>query len=70
MTDFVIRAKEMTVQELYDWCKENNLTDAKIKICIDGAITTGISQNDIVEYGKAFESHKPVSKYVLIEVQT
>lgn len=60
----------MTVQELYDWCKENNLTDAKIEICIDGGNTTGITENDIVEYGKAFCSHKPVSKYILIEIQT
>lgn len=60
----------MTVQELYDWCKENNLTDAKIEICIDGGNTAGITQNDIVEYGKVFEPHKPVNKYILIEVQT
>ena len=60
----------MTVQELYDWCKEHNLTDAKIEICIDGGNTAEITQNDIVEYGKVFEQHKPVSKYILIEVQT
>ena len=60
----------MTVQELYDWCKENNLTDAKIEICIDGGNTTGIKENDIMEYNKAFSSHKPVSKYILIGIQT
>lgn len=62
--------KGMTVQEFYNWCKDNKLTDASIVICIDGACNANITEKDIVEYGKAISMNKPVSKYVMIEVQT
>ena len=41
----------MTVQELYDWCKQNNLTDANIKICLDDSYFIDITKQDMLDSG-------------------
>lgn len=59
----------MTVQELYDWCKQNNLTDAKIEVGVDGAYYDEITERNIVEYGESV-SPQEQEKYIVFEVET
>jgi hypothetical protein len=57
----------MTVQELYDWCKQNDLTDAKIEIVGDRAVYDEITERNIVEYGKSVSSQEQ-EKYIVFEL--
>ena len=40
----------MTVQEFYNWCKEKNLTDARIEIQIDGNYFVDVEKQNIFDY--------------------